>query len=73
MLGTTKLIQSQGIGEGLLSESLPGQNGSDAVGSFVAKRRIQQNELLDRAELLQQLFHCKIGPSAPGLAVNVLE
>ena len=72
-LGTTEFVQAQGMGEGLLSESLFGQDGSDAVGPFVAKWRIEQGELLDRGELLQQLFHCEIGPGGPGLAVNVLE
>ena len=61
------------MGEGLLNERLFGKNGSGAIGPFVAERRIQQSELLDRGELFQQLFHCEIRPGGPGLAVNVLE
>jgi hypothetical protein len=61
------------MSEGLLYENLLGQNSSDAVGPFVAKRRIQQSELLHWSALFQQLFHSEIGPGGLGLAVNVLE
>src|SRR6266702_4736048 len=73
MLGTTEFIQAEGMSEGLLNESLLGYNRSDAIGAFVAERRIQQSELLHRSELFQELFHSEIGPGALGLAVNILE
>jgi hypothetical protein len=41
------------MSEGLLNESLFGQNSRDAIGAFVAERRIQQSELLYRSELFQ--------------------
>ena len=61
------------MGEGLLDESLFGKNGGGSIGTFVAERRIQQSELLDRGELFQQLFHGEIRPGGLGLAVNLLE
>jgi hypothetical protein len=54
----------------LLSEGLLRQDGSNALGAFVSEGRIQQNKLLDRAELFQQLFHSEIGPGGLGLTMN---
>jgi hypothetical protein len=48
-----QLIQPQGFGQGLLGEGLFGEHGCDAVGTLLALRWVQQNELLN----LLQLFY----------------
>ena len=72
-LGNMQLIQTQGFGQGLLRESLFGKHGGDAIGTLLALRRIEQNELLNLAQLFHELFH---GDSVPGglrLFVEVLQ
>jgi hypothetical protein len=56
MLGNMQLIQTQGLGQSLLSEGLFGEHGGHAVGTFFALRWVQQNELLNLAQLFEKLF-----------------
>ena len=65
-----QLIQAQGFGQGLLSEGLFGQYGGDAVGAFLALRRVQENELLNLTEFLQKLLG---GDSVPGALCLFME
>src|ERR1700733_10404498 len=50
-----QLIQAQGFGQSLLSESLLGEHSGDPLGTLVALGWIKQNELLNLAEFLQQI------------------
>ena len=56
-----------------MRQSLFGQHRRYPVGAFVAKRRIEQGELLDLVELLQQLFDGETGPAALRLSMDMLE
>src|SRR6266478_799829 len=58
-----QLIQTQGFGQGLLSEGLFGQHRRDSVGAFLALGWVQQNELLNLTQLFQKLLG---GDSVPG-------
>jgi hypothetical protein len=53
-LGTTELIQAQGLGEGLLCQGLLGEHCGDPIRSFFALGWIEQYELLDLLQLLEQ-------------------
>src|SRR5450432_4371928 len=68
-----QLIQAQGFGQGLLSEGLFGQHRRDAVGALLALGWVEQNELLNLAQLFQKLLR---GDSVPGtlrLFVEILQ
>ncbi len=62
-LGTTELIQAQGLGQGLLRQGLLGKHGSHSIRTFFALGWIEQNELLDLLQLFEQLLD---GDSVPG-------
>ena len=68
-----QLVQSQGFGQGLLSEGLFGQHGRDAVRTFVALRWVQQNELLNLLQLFHKLFHGDSFPGTLRLFVEMLQ
>ena len=51
-----QLIQTESFGQGLLSEGLFGEHGGDAVGTFLALWRVQQNEWLNLPQLFQELL-----------------
>src|SRR6516164_10665353 len=58
-----QLVQAQGFSQGLLREGLFREHGGDAVGAFLALRRIEQNELLNLTQFFQKLLG---GDSVPG-------
>jgi hypothetical protein len=57
----------------LLGQGLFGKHGGDPVGTFLTLRRVEQNELLDLAQLFQQLLHGDPVPGCLRLLVDVLE
>jgi hypothetical protein len=71
-LGTTELLQSQRFGESLLGKGLLGEYGGHAVRSLVAERWVEEDELLDLAELFQKLIYAQPRPDTLGLPMKVL-
>ena len=59
--------------EGLLGEGLFGQDSSQATRALVAEWWIEKRELLDLAELFQELFHGESGPGCLRLAMDILK
>src|ERR671919_85732 len=68
-----QLIQAQGFGQGLLGESLFGQDRRDAVRPLFALRWVQQKKLLNLAQLVDELFHGDSAPGALRLFVKMLQ
>src|ERR1700686_4150805 len=68
-----QLVQTQGFSQGLLGEGLFREHGGDAVGAFVALRRVQQNELFNLTQLFQKLFDGDSVPGALCLSVEMLQ
>jgi hypothetical protein len=50
------LLQSKRFGESLLSKGLLGEHCGHTIRSFVAERRVEEDELLNLAEFLQKLL-----------------
>ena len=72
-LGTTQLIQAQGLSERLLRQGLLGDNCGYAIRPFFALRRIEQNELLDLLQFFEQLLHGDPVPSGLRLLMYILQ
>jgi hypothetical protein len=68
-----QLIQTQGFGQGRLSEGLFGEHGGDAVGAFLALWRVQQNEWLNLPQLFQELLHRNSVPGSLRLFMEMLQ
>lgn len=71
-MGITELLQTKGIGEGLLHEGLLGEHRRHTIRSLVAEWGIEEDELLNRAELFYKLIHAQARPDRLGLAMKVL-
>ena len=68
-----QLIQAQGFGQCLLSKSLFGQDRRDAVRTLLALRWVQQNKLLNLAQLVDEVFHRDSVPGPLRLFVEILQ
>jgi hypothetical protein len=53
--GNMQPIQAQSFGQSLVGEGLFGKHGRHPIGTLVALRRVEQNELLNLAQLFQGL------------------
>src|SRR5580704_8729188 len=72
-LGTTQLIQAQGLGERLLCQGLFGEHQGNSVRSFFSLRWIEQSELLDLLQFFEQLLHGDPVPGSLRLLMHVLQ
>src|SRR6516225_11456279 len=68
-----QLIQTESFGQGLLSEGQFGEHGGDAVGTFLALWRVQQNEWLNLPQLFQELLHRNSVPDSLRLFMEMLQ
>ena len=72
-LGTTQLIQTQGLSERLLSQGLLGEHQGNPVRSFFTLRWIKQSELLDLLQFFEQLLHGDSIPRGLRLLMHILQ
>jgi len=72
-LGNMQLIQTEGFGQNLSSQGQFGEHGGDAVGTFLALWRVQQNEWLNLPQLFQELLHRNSVPGSLRLFMEMLQ
>src|ERR1035437_8370653 len=57
----------------MLSKGLLGEHCGHTIGSLVAERRVEEDELLNLAEFLQKPLDAQPRPHIPGLAMKILQ
>ena len=67
------MFQAERFGESLLGKGLLGEHCGDTVRPLVAKRWVEEDELLNLAEFLQKLLYAQPWPHIPGLAMKILK